>query len=465
MNTDYNPIKLNITKFIDSLDVKDYDCFKKTLKSKFKTINFKDNHESLVLINNNFNYNNHLLSDIEKECRSIILDKRTLEIICYTYDDIIYNENAQNFLIENDHLTKEIYESYEGTQINIYHHDDEWYISTRRCIDSKKSIWNNNKSFYELFLDCLDDTFDEFISYLNEDNIYSFVIIHHENKNLIDYTYKFGPEYKEIIHIMTRRKNDLYEYDISDASQWGKPCSFKNSESYKDFSKLDDYNKTEKLDYPLDFEGLIIKLYDNSNGKKHILKLQSNSYNFFNKIKPNYSNIISGFVHLYQNNNLKNHIDFFPSNKYIVHENMNYDTIGIIDASFKVFTSELLEMFKYFYNLKNCSHKNSELYEKLPVNYKKVLYKIRGIYYEKKENYINSKKNKTSLKFNMFYCLRISDIYNLLKEYNTNELFKLFRDRQIINSPDSLFCKLFLQFSKRCDNKLLKMINILLQKI
>lgn len=136
----------------------------------------------------------------------------------------------------------------------------------------------------------------------------------------------------------------------------------------------------------------------------------------------------------------------------------------MIDALFKVMTSELLEMFKYFYNLKDCSHKNKELYELIPNNYKKILYKIRGIYYNKKENFINSKKNNVNLKHNMLYCLRISDIYSLLKKYPTNELIYLFNERKTIQNIDKISEK-FLQFSKRCDNTILKLSNIILSKI
>ena len=86
-----------------------------------------------------------------------------------------------------------------------------------------------------------------------------------------------------------------------------------------------------------------------------------------------------GFVELYQQDKLKQYLEYFPDNMKL---NKIYDTIGVIDASFKVLTSELFELFRYLYDLKDCSHKNKEFYKLLPNEYTIVLYKIRGIYYD-----------------------------------------------------------------------------------
>merc|ERR1712065_57089 len=102
---------------------------------------------------------------------------------------------------------------------------------------------------------------------------------------------------------------------------------------------------------------------------------------------------MGSFIELYQNDMLKRHLEYFPGNsKFDTSGDEVYDTIGIIDAVFKVQTSELFELFRSLYNLKDCSHKNEELYNILPTEYTIALYRIRGIYYKKKKSILKVSK-------------------------------------------------------------------------
>ena len=65
-------------------------------------------------------------------------------------------------------------------------------------------------------------------------------------------------------------------------------------------------------------------------------------------------NIFMGLIHLYQNGKLSEYINQMPNLKKIVnplntHE--SFDTIGAIDALFKVCTSELFELFKNLWQI------------------------------------------------------------------------------------------------------------------
>ena len=101
----------------------------------------------------------------------------------------------------------------------------------------------------------------------------------------------------------------------------------------------------------------------------------------------------------------------------------------MVDTIFKVFTSELFEMFRYLYNFKDCSHKNRDLYDILPNEYKVVIYTIRGIYYAKKEKYfkmkIDNQISENVKLVNTSSGLRIADIYLMLKKYDNQNLIKL----------------------------------------
>ena len=84
------------------------------------------------------------------------------------------------------------------------------------------------------------------------------------------------------------------------------------------------------------------------------MKFQTNSYQFMSLLKPNTNNVYMSFIELYQQDLLKKHIEYFPGNSKLVVDDLNetYDTIGVVDASFKVLTSELYEIFKHLYDLK-----------------------------------------------------------------------------------------------------------------
>lgn len=504
-------VNLEIQKLISSLDEKNFDKFKSKLTESSSNIFIKEwDGSNLFMVTNNFTKSNHNLSNLERECRSVIMSKTPLEVVCYTYDDIYYNQDAKDYLIKNIEFEKVIQECFEGTLLSVYFYDGQWNIGTRRCIDASKSIWMSGRSYLDMFLDCINVSFDEFTTYLKEENNYYFVLVHHQNKHIVDYTSYFGEEsYKKIVHVMTRNRGTNMEVNLNDETQWNKQPQFfqtpKNNidngeyfetsqrkevvdyiestdlkldtvSNLKNFSKLDDLNKNNKLELPVTSEGLIVKVRNPESNKTELLKFQTNSYQFMSMLKPNSNNMFMSFIELYQNDMLKRHLEYFPGNSKFEIESSGenkeiYDTIGVVDAAFKVETSELFELFRTLYNLKDCSHKNEELYNILPTEYTVALYKIRGIYYKKKEKYIKSKQEDSGSDSQTVNTgLRIFDIYNMLKyTYDTKELLKLFRARKILINKclaeESENSKKILNLSHRCDKVSIKMTAILLNKM
>jgi len=351
-------------------------------------------------------------------------------------------------------------------------------------------------------LDAIKIPFESFCEYLKPEYNYSFVLLHHENKNIVDYSEYFNdPNYKELVHILTRKRNTFEEINLNDDNQWSKKPNFRtplritetsNSEEYtklmdylykeneltitkpynfSNFNYLDQENKISKLKLPVNCEGLVVRVFNEDSGKTDILKFQTNSYQFISILSPNNNNIYMSFIELYQNDILKKHLDYFPGNtKITLLENSNeyYDTVGMVDASFKVLTSELFELFRHLYNIKDCSHKNTKYYKILPTEYTVALYKIRGIYFKKKEKYIKSKKNEEKNVINL--GLKIFDIYNLLKKnYEIKDLLKLFKARKVLmanyQNDSSEIGLFFKSISDKCDKVSIRMISIFLNKM
>ena len=479
-------INFELLNYINSNNINSFKDLKVFLQENKIKIKYSEDTD-LVILSNNYKEN---LNNLQKECRSLIIDKVTLDVICYTYDNILYNKDAKNEFLKINPSEFVIQESFEGTLLSIYNYKNKWYISTRQCIDASKSIWKNNISHFNLFLDCIDISFEEFTNNLNEDYNYFFVLVHYKNKHIVDYSKYFkDPEYKKIIHIMTRNKKTHQDIDLDDTSQWKQNPNFKTPNKFEekdnnslklmkflnsslemnypcnhdDFGVLDIENVNDNFKVPIEIEGLIIKIKENN--KIKLLKFQTNAYQFMSLLNPNISNIYMGFVELYQRDKLKQYLEYFPDNMKL---NNVYDTIGVIDASFKVLTSELFELFRYLYDLKDCSHKNKEFYKLLPNEYTIVLYKIRGIYYKKKEKYIKNKIDMITMDNTYNYSLKIFDIYNLLKKnYEIKDILNLFHARKNFFSKytDSKYNKIIKDISMKCDLVSLKMIDIFLKKI
>lgn len=446
-------INLEFVKLLNKSN--NFDEFKDYLRKQIPNINIREEN-NLALIANNYKINNFEISELESECKNIIIDKNKLKLIVYSYNSIYYDDDANHFLLNKENIdnyfNKTIYESYEGTMIILYYYNNKWNISTRKCIDANKSIWNNTKSYYNLFCECLSSSFNEFTDKLNKEEYYFFTLVHHENKYLVDYSDKFGINYKKIIHIMTRNINTHEEINILQNKNLKELVEY--PKKLENYDLLYNYNNEQEIKLPIKLEGLVVKLLNKDTNKCILLKFYTNAYKILAKLKPSYNNILKTFIELYKEELLKEHLIYFPKNNIILLKNGNhekeFDTIGIIDGLFKVITSELFELFKLFYSLKDCSHKNEILYNKLPNDYKVILYKIRGLYFEKKD--LMSKIKDKDINFNYkSYNLKITDIYRLLKNYDTRLLLKL------INSRKDLFkIEEFNIISNKCDQTLLQ---------
>ena len=424
------------------------NLFKKGILSK----DYED--ENLVLLYNR--YENKKKNDMERECRSVILDRTSLDIVCYTCNTPITNITAINYIMKQSE-NMNIYNCYEGTLLSLFYHTDKWYLSSRRCLDSKNSILNE-KSHYDMFIEVLNQdniiSLDEFTKELNKDYCYYFVLIHHNNMNLCDYSEKFGENYKKNCLAFVRNKENQKEVDIENLKLDFLSENIFLPEKLDDLSSFDQDNKNYNFESSPKSEGVVIKVKENDNYK--LLKLQTLSYQFHKAIGPK-KNIFKGLIHLYQENKLKEYFNTnvnFDSFKKIVNPtntSESYDTIGIIDALFKVLTSEIFSLFKLMWNLKTNQHMNGELYKILPKEYKTVLFGLRGVYFKLKSK-------------DPSYYLKISNVYNYLKSIDSDNIEKLLRSRKLMfnlmKTVNDEKIKIFNNISFRCDKVHLKLTAI-----
>lgn len=457
-----------ITKF-SNLEEFRSELYKKNILSK----DYVD--EGVMLIYHKFDQKTS--SDLETECRSIVIDRDTRQILSYSCENPIINTTALNYLLEssvsNNLENQLITKCYEGTLMSLFF-KDKWFLSTRRCLNSKDSVWGNDeKSHYNMFLDVLNnsgfESFEKFTDLLNKDHCYHFVLIHYQNKNLVDYVSQFGNEYKKLALAFLRNKETQQEYNLYDLktiTDLNLDKILSNnifiSEKIDNLELFDISNQKEQFELPPSNEGVIIKIFDAELQKNKLFKLQTKSYQFAKSIGSD-KNIFMGLIHLYQKDKLKDYLSE-KSNQHLrkilnpinIHE--SYDSIGAIDALFKVCTSELFELFKKLWDIKTGKRLDNELYSLLPKEYKDILFGIRGLYFKKKgEGIKNNKQN----------FLQINDIYNLLKSISVENFCALCRMRKLMYN----WCKInkdlndFNTIGVKCDKIHLKLSAIYCNKL
>ena len=208
---------------------------------------------------------------------------------------------------------------------------------------------------------------------------------------------------------------------------------------------------------------------------ENLIKLQSMNYQF-SMVMGSDRNIFKGLVYLYQNDKL---IEYFSNNPNTLNikkianplnSSESYDTIGTVDAVFKVCTSELFELFKNLWSLKTGKHQNKELYDLLPKEYKDIMFAIRGMYFKKKAQlHTYSKETVTSTEIKNTH-LKISDIYNHLKTVPTETFIAFLRMRKLMfnwvkNESSNQVLAEFGLISNHCDKVHVKLCAIFTNKL
>lgn len=354
------------------------------------------------------------ITELEDSCRSTIIDKNTLKPIVSQFNRILYNEESIEFLKDKDWSHVTVQRCYEGTLLTVFNHNDNWYVSTRRCLDAKDSTWIAGNSYYDLFVESMDNifTFDE----LNKDFCYHFVLVHSKNKNIVSYTW-LGKDYAELLHVMTTEKYTLKEvnHKINENVRYVDEVDFDSFETLQ--KDLQVQNDTDIKYQKITTEGYILRYYfgEVHNSTFINMKLQTDIYKTLMGLKPNNSNIHQCFLELYQNDTLNEFLPFFS--RY------GGEIIRRIHQSMRNISKEVLDLYHATRN-----KKNEEMYNNLTNVYKKCIYEIHGQYIKSRkqdfsEEGIDTKTVGTPRAINVFH------VYKYLKELPSKDLRQLYYDR------------------------------------
>ena len=123
--------------------------------------------------------------------------------------------------------------------------------------------------------------------------------------------------------------------------------------------------------------------------------------------------------------------------KILKYNNEEYDMFGIVDAVYKICTSELKTLHTIFWENKkhvlNLTHNSAKLYNLLPKEIKDILYLIRGIYFINKANYIKQLNLNTTNNIKKS-PLTVNDVWTLLKSTDIKKIIGYLRARMLLDN-------------------------------
>lgn len=376
-------------------------------------IEFKEDEHHMIVYSVS---NKRTGNAIDDDTKSVIIDKDTMRPIVTQFNKIIYNDDAVEFLKQKDWKNVSVKYCFEGTMIIVFYSHDKWYICTRKCLDASTSQWIKGISYYDLFMEAIKGKFA--VENLDKRYCYHFVLVHHKNKNIVDYSW-LGKQYKTVALVMTTEKYTYNRVDcvVSDKILYPSTMTFNNIDEI--IVELANISDGDRQTYHISTEGFMIEYRDG--GSLISLKMQTPIYKNISENKPNTSNMDAMFLELYQTNKLKEFAPYFTQHCG--------EVVNRIHNAVKTVSSEMLNLYHI-----TRSHKNEKLYSVLPASYRHALYEIHGRYIKKHDketekaasNALNDKKSIT-----------IYDVYDVLKQIEPFTLRKIFIDRiSLLDKPE-----------------------------
>ena len=242
-----------------------------------------------------------------RQCRGIILEKETNRIVCYTFNRGI-DINSDDLEVSFPWDTVRIEEAVDGTQIRLFYYNDEWHVSTTRCIDAKKAYWYSSRSFYDLFMEVVHTNDDFDLDSLDKSYCDAFVLKHPENRIVVGYLVP------DLCHVMTRSLNiddgyaeiDVHLEGVSYPHVYKYASPTDGNVHFSDYTALHRHLTNE---VQITAEGYVLK---STNGDR--TKLRYKAYRILKEIRGNTWNMFYRYIELRKgvNGELERFYTFYP---------------------------------------------------------------------------------------------------------------------------------------------------------
>lgn len=395
-----------------------------TIKKNIYDLNVKNSNKISFRLKDNMMivYNDFVRTPTKEELfnktRSLVLTSQDdkYKIVAFTHPVVDYNNLGK--LV--DFSDKQFVECYEGTLISVYYCNDKWNYSTRKCLDANDSHWAYNgkhstKSHFDMFVESLDSTVDVFESKLDKSQSYYFVLVHNENKTFVDYTEKFGPQYKKVFLLFVRDQSltvtDQYNAELK---------TYVDSSATLSCEQVKQHLESDKnvMGYLLNLDGQFYvyhtKFYD------QLENAAPYAYSYENML-----------IELYKRNNLDANFALYPEN--LKYRGSQFDTKGVMYGVFTYLSMSLLNLYYYYttYDGTKLGHRNGDDFKLLFDDNKNNT--LQGLLYKMKGMVLSQKKK-----------LELADVKKMLKYYiNSQDLIRCLKEFQEVKKSNSdLFKKM-----------------------
>lgn len=252
----------------------------------------RENHYWPAIQTKKFYYNNNLILlhntykrkdvgsfiNLYEECRSVVLDFASPNVILSKSCKIPETLKYEDVL---DHEDLECTIAYDSTLVYVYYYNNNWILNTNTCTNIDYSKFNHpTKNYGQMFNEALDVSRSDFLESLDKNNVYTFGIIHYENKKYIDYTIEFGENYKKLILLSVKEKYTDIKLNIR-----------------LDFNILE--LKKIKLSDGLKLNNIYGLIFENNNKR---YKITPNTIIFQEETNFGYPNVWRNMIWVYQKN-------------------------------------------------------------------------------------------------------------------------------------------------------------------
>ena len=308
------------------------------------------------------------------------------------------------------------------------------------CLKCFDKINENAYIMFDDFLDALSHDRESFTNLLYKEHSYSFIIVHHKNKYLIDYADEFGINYCKLVIVIERETETNRQYINVDTLD-----ALINNPQY---SSLEECKLKSK--HP---ECIICKRYDNDRDTVQLIKIQSPEYNKKCERLPKYANIWHSYICIFIKNDPTFTIDMFRTENNITDvynaNNMDINITGMITLLYKHTATIIMDLVNHFTDFDYINHTfdkiNIENYNLLTDKKYNIIKKIVAS--------IQTLVNKGIIKTNNHI------IQNLRKYYCPKKFLILLSSIKLLNENTD-FCKIKNKYYENYLNFLSEQINL-----
>lgn len=289
------------------------------------------------------------------KCRGLVMRQEDNRVLCYPPQKSI---SIQSFLenVEKNWNKVECEEFLDGTMINIFHHENEWILSTRSCIGGNNK-WLSVKTFKQLF----DESAENFnFESLDRDCCYTVVLKHSDNRIVKEYEesgitlvsarrFSVGEDGNQ--HIETLKINDVRDVLKERGLKIDIPKVYIFDSYDEAFKTCNQSNYQE--------QGYVFKY----NGERS--KVRNTAYSWAKNLKGNTNNLKFLYLQLRQNGALQEYNTYFPEHSKVFSEYQKdlFETTGKLHQSY---------MDLHVNKIKNI--------KQIPYEFRPLCYQLHGIY-------------------------------------------------------------------------------------